>query len=233
TIKIDNQRANRWSIQREGNYVQLDVADTGSGIPEEVRERMFEPFFTTKEVGKGTGLGLSTSQSIIKAHGGFIDVQSQPEKGTIFRLYLPELQGKSIPHKDKEDAEIHAGNGQNILVIDDEQAIREIMNEVLVTKGFGVTTAEEGQKALQIYREKGTNTFDAVITDMAMPNMDGLTTIKALKKMNPDVKILAISGFSESMDSETLNANGVYHWLNKPYTGDQLLNKLNELLEGV
>ncbi|MBA4313192.1 MAG: hypothetical protein C0417_11245, partial [Chlorobiaceae bacterium] len=234
TISAENIRLGenyaRMQIEaKAGNYVLISVTDTGTGIPHEILERIFEPFFTTKEIGKGTGLGLSTVRSIIKNHGGFIDVYSEKNKGTTFKFYLPaEIKYQAI-EKDEKKPELPLGNGELILVVDDEASIREITKETLEASGYKVLTANDGTEAIAIYADNDQN-IDVVITDMMMPFMDGATTIRALKRMNPAVKIIAASGMAMNKDTFIAEDLTVDAFISKPYTAEKLLKAIDEIL---
>lgn len=209
---------------KPGPYVVVTVSDTGSGIPSELLERIFDPFFTTKEVGKGTGLGLSTVMGIVKNHGGFVRVTSELAKGTEFEVFLPAIQGE-IPRAILEEA-MPEGNGELILIVDDEISIQEITKTTLETYHYRTLTAIDGIEALALYAKHQAE-ITVVLMDMMMPNLDGLSTIRVLKKMNPAVKIIATSGILNNkqlaLQAETQT------FLLKPYTISQLLQLLKEI----
>jgi PAS domain S-box-containing protein len=211
---------------RPGPYVFIQVEDSGSGIPPGIVEKIFDPFFTTKEVGKGTGLGLSTSLAIVKSHGGFMRVYSEVGKGTKFQINLPARTGAS----DGADAEIVTemprGNGELILVVDDELSVRQITQRTLETFGYWAIVASDGAEAMAIYAQRGAE-IAVVLTDMMMPVMDGPATIQMLRKINPAVRIIAASGLSANSQIGSL---GVKHFLPKPYTAETLLKVLQETL---
>jgi PAS domain S-box-containing protein len=213
-----------------GPHVCITVADNGAGMPPEVQRRIFEPFFTTKEVGKGTGLGLSTVMTLVKSHGGFVEVQSEVGAGTQFKIHLPADRAQ-IAESAREMKEAPNGHGELILVADDESAIREILKNTLEAHEFEVLLAEDGAEALAIYathREK----IALVITDLAMPVLDGYATIKALRKMNPEVKWIAVSGLTEPNEREQLPAGGGAI-LGKPYSQEKLLTTVHKILHSV
>lgn len=210
-----------------GQYVTITVSDTGMGIPPKVLERIFEPFFTTKEIGKGTGLGLSTAIGIIKSHSGFVTVSSQMGKGTEFKLFLPAvLKVESSPAK---DLELPMGNGELILIVDDEPNIREITRISLETYNYKTILASDGIEAIAQYSQHQ-HEIALVIMDMMMPSMGGATAIRTLQKINSQVKILAISGVP-STEALTRNEGiGVQAFLAKPCTSQQLLTTLHSVL---
>lgn len=210
-----------------GPYIFITVTDTGVGISPEIEQRIFEPFFTTKESGIGTGLGLSTVTSIIKSLGGFVKVQSQVGQGTEFQVYLPAAEG--IQTQPAEDIEFALGNGELILVVDDEAAIREIIKASLETYLYQVLTANDGIEAISLYVQHK-HKISAVVMDMIMPQMDGLTTIRTLQKINPQVKIIATSGHAFSEEVRFAMGSGVKALLSKPYTAPNLLKTLHSVL---
>ncbi|MGH7977383.1 MAG: hybrid sensor histidine kinase/response regulator, partial [Limisphaerales bacterium] len=212
-----------------GRYVILEITDTGSGIPREIRDRIFDPFFTTKEIGKGTGLGLSTALSIVKSHGGFILLETEPGNGSSFQIYLP-AQADSPPDKlEDKPADFPRGHGEIILVVDDEKPVRETAQATLETFGYKVLLANDGAQALAIYAENQAD-IAAVLTDIVMPVMNGEATIRALRQLNPKVKIIACSGLKSEPDYETIRELGVRHFLGKPFTAGAILQKLREAI---
>ena len=214
-----------------GNYVSIEVADTGSGIPADIHDKIFEPFFTTKEIGKGTGLGLSTTMAIIKSHSGSINLYSEMGKGTLFKVLLPANTGEyaDTPPVLKVDR-IPRGHGELILVVDDEAAIREIVRETLENFGYQVLLATHGAEAVQFYAQRQKE-IALVLTDMAMPIMDGPATIIALRTINPLVKIIGSSGLTTNAGYSKAHGAGSRHFVPKPYTAEILLQKLKEVLE--
>jgi CheY-like chemotaxis protein len=212
---------------KEGPHVLLQVQDSGTGIPPEVIDRIFEPFFTTKDVSKGTGLGLSTSLAIIRSHGGFIRVESAPGNGAVFSVYLP-AQGMSRPDPARPPkVELARGHGELILVVDDEAPVRMVTRRMLEAFGYRVVLASDGAEAVTLYADRK-DEVAAVITDMMMPVMDGPATIRALRGMRADVRIIAASGLHGRDASETA---AVSHFLPKPYTAEALLTMLRRVLE--
>lgn len=211
-----------------GRYVVITVADSGCGIPPEIIDRIFEPFFTTKEVGKGSGLGLSTVMGMIKGHGGFINAYSEVGKGTRFKVYLPARETREIKSSNSED-KIIEGKGELILVVDDEAAICDVTKASLEAYNYQAITTHDGLDAIALYA-KHKQDISAAIVDMMMPSMDGLTTIRTLQKINPQVKVIASSGlFSHCMSAE-LASIGVKTFLAKPYTAEQLLQSLHQVI---
>lgn len=210
-----------------GPYCVLSVTDTGAGIAAEILDRIFEPFFTTKELGSGTGLGLSTVVGIVKSHGGFITVASQLGKGTEFKVFFPAVMiRESAPIADPE---LHQGNNHLILVVDDEAPVRESTRIMLEDYNYQVLTAGDGIEAIETY-SKHHHDIHLVLIDLMMPLMDGPTTVLTLKRINPDVEIVAMSGLSSrGMVADAANA-GVQRFLSKPFMVKDLLNTLEEAL---
>jgi CheY-like chemotaxis protein len=215
---------------RPGAYVMVSFEDTGAGIPPEICNRIFEPFFTTKDFGKGTGLGLSTTLGILKSHGGFIDVHSEVEKGTTFKIYFT-ANSVQLPVKTviPDEANRPRGNGETILVVDDEASIRNVTKRILERFGYRVILASNGTEALQCYAEHGSE-IAAVLTDMSMPVMDGAATILALREINPTVRVIGSSGLAFSDGGHNAGAFGLRHFITKPYTAEAMLRTLKEVL---
>ena len=224
---IDENYAQMNLDARVGRYIAISVSDTGTGIPAELLDRIFEPFFTTKELGKGTGLGLSTVNGIVKNHSGFIKVDSEVGQGTEFKLYLPAVQETET--QQVEDRELPPGHGELILVVDDEAAIREITTTTLEIYNYKVITASDGLDAIALYAQHK-DQISVVLMDMMMPSMNGTTTIAVLKKFNPLVKIIAVSGLVSSDKVSVAMDSGVKAFLSKPYTAQQLLKTLQSVL---
>jgi CheY-like chemotaxis protein len=201
------------------------VRDTGTGMPPETLERIFEPFFTTKDFGKGTGLGLSIALGIIKSHKGCINVDSQVGQGSTFQIFLPSVNQKIIPVNTDNQA-IHQGQGEVILLVDDEEAIREVTKAILESYNYQTITAKNGMEAITIYAQYQ-NQIKVVLMDMMMPEMDGNTAIRTLKTINPQVKIIASSGRNMQHLLEDNNETQVTGILLKPYSNEELLQKLH------
>ncbi|MBI5471695.1 MAG: PAS domain S-box protein [Ignavibacteriae bacterium] len=212
-----------------GSYVILAVSDTGAGIPKDIVNKIFDPFFTTKERGKGTGLGLSTVIAIVKSHGGFVTVETEIGKGTSFRAYLPALAITEADVVEQQSVAPARGNGELILVVDDEVAILEMTKAMLVNAGYDVVMAENGRQALTIYAQRR-DSIALVITDIMMPVMDGPTMINELRKMNSDVKVIGASGLAGNAASENGAQSEVCMFLPKPFTSEKLLQVLHVAL---
>jgi PAS domain S-box-containing protein len=227
-VTLDENYARTHLEAAPGRHVLVTVSDTGAGIPPEVVGRIFEPFFTTKEVGKGTGLGLSTALTIVRSHGGFINVYSEPRKGTQFAVYLPAVEAAADTSA-RLKSDLPPGRGELVLVVDDEDSIRQITKATLETFGYRVLTAADGTEALGLYAQHREEVA-GVLTDMMMPFMDGPATIRALQKMNPQVRIIAASGLAGQDKAAEASAAGVQMFLPKPYTAEKLLKALAQLL---
>ncbi len=212
-----------------GPHVCITVTDTGEGIPPEVRDKMFEPFYTTKPVGKGTGLGLSTVYSIVKSHNGFVNVHSHPGQGTTFRIFIPATV-ESLGHSpDLEETDGSAnGNGELVMVVDDEEFILELARETLESAGYHVVTAKDGHEALNIF-DRRKQELHAIITDLMMPNLDGVATIRELKARGAGMPIIAASGASGDRAAEAIKA-GAELFLSKPFTATKLCRVLKDVL---
>jgi CheY-like chemotaxis protein len=210
-----------------GSYLVLTVADTGTGIPQEIMERIWEPFFTMKPPGQGTGLGLSTVLNIVKAHGGFIRTESEMGKGTRFRIFLPVAESAVKITEPEPTAAIPAGRGENILVVDDEHAFQEITKAIFNKFGYRVLTASDGTEAVALFAQHKDD-IDLVITDMVMPYLDGPATITALRRLDPNVRIITSSGLSENETLAHQLANATFIF--KPFTTEKLLATVNAVL---
>ncbi|MCB1278014.1 PAS domain S-box protein [Prosthecobacter sp.] len=227
-LDVDAQFASMHPDATPGPYVVLEVSDSGTGIPAEVRDRIFDPFFTTKEVGKGTGLGLATTTGIVKSHHGFIDLSSQTGKGTTFRVFLPAKPSRTKIEARLAPSSGRMGRGELILVVDDEFPILTATTHTLEAFGYRVVTAADGTDALATFL-KNDEQPAAVITDMMMPNMDGPSLIQALLRIHPGLPIIGASGLNQQMQAQ-VSSLGVTHFLSKPYTAGALLEALAALL---
>ena len=229
-VVLDEQYASMHIEARAGRYVAISVTDTGIGIPATIIENIFDPFFTTKEVGKGTGLGLSTVMAIVKSHGGFVNVYSEPGHGSCFKAYLPASDTVSRARRKTGSLDvIPRGKGELILIVDDEASILTITSQTLESLGYRSLTAGDGAEAIALYAQHK-NDIAVVLTDMAMPIMDGQATIRALMKINPEVKIIAATGLKTEGSEARAAERGVRHFLAKPYTAATLLKTLRKVL---
>jgi CheY-like chemotaxis protein len=213
-----------------GKYVTLTVADTGCGMSPEVQKRIFEPFFTTKEVGRGTGLGLSTVYGIVKQSGGHITVQSVLEKGTAFSLYLP-MSERAILEMGTGKIRLEQFKGNEvILLVEDEEEVRAVIIKVLNQQGYTVLVAVNGSEALMVF-ERHSGRIDLLLTDLVMPIMGGTELVEKLASRRPDIKILYMSGYtnSDSVRQRILSAGSAF--LQKPFTPTELARAVRETLD--
>jgi two-component system, cell cycle sensor histidine kinase and response regulator CckA len=213
-----------------GSFIVLSVSDTGHGMTPEVLAKIFEPFFTTKGEGKGTGLGLSTVVGIAKSHNGFVEASSEVAKGTIFKVYLPAAPNNELSMQEGNITATAIGSGEQILVVDDELAFLEMTRETLEAFNYRVMVAQNGAEAVAAYRRHA-GEIQAVITDMMMPTMDGPATIDALREIDPDVKIIGVSGLGSELALMKADKLAVRAFLKKPYTTATLLTSLREVLK--
>jgi PAS domain S-box-containing protein len=212
-----------------GRHILVQVADTGTGIPREILDRIFDPFFTTKEQGKGTGLGLSTVLGIVKGHQGFIEVLSRLGRGTQFQIYLPAVESTASKPTVPERLSQPGGNNELILVVDDEEAIRNASRRILEKNGYRVVTATDGAEGLITYVQRASE-IDAVLTDLLMPGMDGMALIRSLRGYALDLPVVAMSGLPEQ--EQELKAAGVKisAFVRKPFSSEELLNVMHHIL---
>jgi two-component system, cell cycle sensor histidine kinase and response regulator CckA len=222
-LPIDEQYAQMELEANVGPYLVMTIADTGTGIPQNILDRIFDPFFTTKEPGKGTGLGLSTA--IIKSYGGFVKVSSEMGKGTQFKIFFPAAE--TTDTTPQEDLQPPAGNGELILVVDDEAPILAMFTETLQIYNYRVLTASDGIDAIAQYALHR-DEISVVLMDMMMPEMGGEEAMRTLQLMNSQVKIIASSGIETNKG--LAEAAGAKAFLSKPYSMQNLLGALHEVI---
>ena len=220
-----------------GDYIAIEVSDTGHGIPPQIMQRIFEPFFSTKEVGAGTGLGLSTVYGIVRQTGGFIHVESEINRGTTFTIYLPsyketgnktEVSPVSEPKEDKPGPDL-TGAG-TILLVEDEDAVRVFSSRALRNKGYNILEARSGEEALTVLDKEGGDKIDLIITDVVMPQMDGPTLYKHIRERWPNMKVVFVSGYTEDRLREQFTSGETIYFLPKPFTLKQLASKVKEVM---
>ena len=233
THSVDGATLRGADATREGQYVCIEVSDTGAGMDESIRKRIFEPFFTTKDVGKGTGLGLSVVYGIVQNPGGLIDVESKPGAGTCFRLYLPAklsglLHEQPIVSRDTGTTAISNG-AATVLLVEDENNMLNVLERILLEHGYKVLKATDGEKALEIYRRHG-QTIDAVLLDIGLPKLSGREVLLEIKNENPDVKIIVASGYLEPELKAEVDRAGVNHFLHKPYMLDEVVKAVHSVM---
>jgi len=218
------------------DYVLCEVSDTGTGIPPEIMVKIFEPFFSTKDVGKGTGLGLSTVYGIVKQTGGFIYAESEVGSGTIFRIYLPrseeaiEIIDPAADKVQKKEASRDLTGSATVLLVEDEDAVRSFAVRALATRGYHVLEAHSGVHALEVMEAHGGD-VDLVISDVVMPEMDGPTLLKHLRKANPQIKIIFMSGYAEEAFRNNLDEDETFTFLPKPFSLKKLAAAVKEMLD--
>ncbi|HRE79626.1 MAG TPA: PAS domain S-box protein, partial [Opitutaceae bacterium] len=229
--EVDAQYAATNQLAKPGRFLAVDVTDNGSGMTSDVLARIFEPFYTTKEFGKGTGLGLATALSIVRSHGGFIDVVSHAGRGSTFSVYLPLQPGLTESVATTIDSDtLPMGKGELILIVDDEPTIREVTRKTLEASGYEVITAEDGAQAISLYAENR-DRVAVVLTDMMMPVMDGAALVRALRRLDMSVRVIAASGFDGRGQTVAASHLGIAHILAKPYSAKALLSTLRAALE--
>jgi PAS domain S-box-containing protein len=234
TLELENVEVNEAVARMNpgaspGHYVALGVTDTGTGISPENLDRIFEPFFTTKEVGQGTGLGLSTVIGIVKSHNGFIQVNSRVGQGTQFKVYLPACETARGGEKKLKPDPLTQGQGELVLLVDDEESIRRVARQTLERHGYRMIEASDGTQGLAQYTQHQSE-VRLVITDVVMPFMDGLALIRALRQLNPQIKIIAMSGHQSRASASHLPPKLVQALLAKPFDAAELLRALKQAL---
>lgn len=214
---------------KAGNYVAISISDTGTGMDEAIKQRIFEPFFTTKERGKGTGLGLSMVYGIVRNHGGYIDVSSELGQGTTFTIYLPITEKGEQKQIKQGEVEISEGS-ETILLIDDEEVVRELGKDILEENGYKVLLAKDGEEGISVY-QANKDQIDLVILDMVMPQKSGTEVFKALKSINPNVKVLLATGYSLNEQAQEILHNGAVGFIQKPYQVGEFLKSIRRALD--
>ena len=228
-INLSEIQAKRFSDARPGTYRRITVKDTGCGMNHEVLDKLFDPFFTTKPLGQGTGLGLSTSLAIMRSHGGFIDVRSTPGKGSAFTLHFPAIEASSPAVESPHLSSQPRGNGKTVLVVEDEDVVREIARHTLENYGYKVLLASNGEEGLQVF-EENLNSVDVILTDIMMPVMDGPEMIYRLRRKHPRCRVIAASGISTQPRIQDIRSTGPVTFLAKPFSTEMLLKALHEVL---
>ncbi|MBI3193881.1 MAG: response regulator, partial [Ignavibacteriae bacterium] len=212
-------------------YIHLSVSDTGIGMDKETQTRIFEPFFTTKEIGKGTGLGLASVYGIVENHHGFIRVESEVGKGTTFHLYFPSYHAEPIMMEPKPQiVPVFMQGTETILVAEDEELLRTLLEQLLSGQGFTVLSAQDGAEALSLYARHQKN-ISLVISDVGMPKLSGIELITALKAINPEVKVIISSGYLDTKLSEDIQRVGAKDSIMKPYSISEILMKVRQALD--
>jgi CheY-like chemotaxis protein len=228
-FQVDEHYASLTPGAPPGPYVMFKVNDTGEGMPQSVIENIFDPFFTTKQLGQGTGLGLSTTLGIIKSHGGFISVYSEVRCGTTFKIFMPAQVNKEAALQLDLSFESLQGNGETILVVDDEPPILMLTRVLLEKHRYKVVTANNAPEALALFAQQMA-TVDVLLTDITMPYMDGISLVRAVQQMKPRLKCIACTGQGEETRAAELHGLGVTNFLNKPYDVQKLLEAVRDVL---
>lgn len=226
--ELDDFHCEKYTDVKPGRYCLIQISDNGAGMPKEMIDRAFEPFFTTKAAGKGTGLGLSITFGIVKGHNGILHIYSEQGHGTTVKIFLP-LSMDEDGHAVEEQPVVVQQGKETIMILDDEKAVLDITKRILQNAGYRVIPISSGEKALDIYREQH-KVIDVVIIDMIMPEMDGLDVFRALKKINPAVKVLLSSGFTVNGQASKIMKEGVNRFLQKPYNTVNLCNTIRDIL---
>ena len=212
-----------------GEWICLAISDTGTGMTADVRSHLFEPFFTTKEVGKGTGLGLPQVHGIVLQHRGHIDVETEPGQGTIFRIFLPAHTREVEAVGEEQPVLLRRGKGETILLVEDEDGLREVGQEILESLGYQVLTAADGREALAVFQSAGG--VDLVITDMVMPQMGGNALMQELRRQHPGQKGLIITGYALKEDLAALRDAGIVDSVPKPFDVETLARVVRRALD--
>jgi len=228
-INLDDSHHPENTLIKNGPYVMICISDTGQGMDRETQARIFEPFFTTKEKGKGTGLGLSTVYGIIKQSGGYVFVQSELGRGTVFTIYFPRVDEPSEAHGDSPVSLAAVGGSETILLVEDEESVRQLVRETLEARGYVVLEAADGSAALAVAASHQ-SAIHLVITDVVMPGLNGHELVAQVLKARPGIKVLYLSGYAQDAFAAPLTAEDQKAFLQKPFTLQSLFRKVREVL---
>jgi two-component system, cell cycle sensor histidine kinase and response regulator CckA len=226
---LDGEFVHRQGYGEPGRFVKVTVSDNGVGMDEGIRERIFEPFFTTKETGKGTGLGLAIVYGIVKQHDGYIDVSSQPGRGTTFTIYLPLITATDQPPDSSDSRTVPRGT-ETVLLAEDEPLVRAITKTILEEFGYTVIEAEDGVDAVDRFQEHRER-IQLIILDVIMPKRNGRQAYDAIRLLRPDVKALFMSGYADDILSSKGIRDEALHFIPKPLDQSILLHKVREILD--
>jgi two-component system cell cycle sensor histidine kinase/response regulator CckA len=213
-----------------GNYVMLSISDNGTGMDKDTLEHIFEPFFTTKDPGKGTGLGLAIVYGIVKDHGGYIECRSELGEGTTFKIYFPVLERDRLGRSEQQENTEIKGGTETILLVDDDNAVRELGEEMLRRFGYSVIAAADGEKALEIYREKQ-EYISLVILDLIMPGMGGHKCLEEILRVDHSQSVVIASGYSVADPTNEALKSGTKGCIKKPYEIGQMLKVIRQVLD--
>ncbi len=229
-IELDDSYAQFGDYLQTGKYVSISASDTGFGMDEETRQKIFEPFFTTKEAGKGTGLGLSIVYGIIKQHKGFVEVQSSRGRGTTFRMLLPMVEEGTESHNCQVQDRLASGGSETILVAEDNEAVRDLVKDVLEKSGYRVIHAVDGEDAVARFNESP-QAVDLALLDVVMPKKGGVRVFEELQRGKPELKVLFMSGYVNDVEARKEISEKGLSFLKKPLSLDELLFKIREILD--
>jgi PAS domain S-box-containing protein len=228
-VQLDYEFIKRYGFDKPGHYALLSIEDTGIGMDEKTRERIFEPFFTTKETGKGTGLGLAMVYGIVKQHNGYINVYSEPDRGTIFRIYLPLIKSPVEEEKEAIPPIIEIGT-EMILVAEDDAQVRELIREILTGFGYTVLEAKDGEEAIQVFYENREK-IQLLILDVIMPKKNGKEVYDEIKKARSDMEAIFMSGYDANIIYKKSVVEEGLNFIPKPILPDELLRKVRKVLD--
>jgi CheY-like chemotaxis protein len=229
-VTLDQEYCRSHLGSTPGKYVQLSISDTGHGMSREILEHIFEPFYSTKEVGKGTGLGLSMVYGIVKNHHGYITCESEPKHGTTFKIYLLAIEQEEEMEEVRMMESSVMGGTETILLVDDEELIRDLGVELLGDAGYTVLTATDGFGALELYLKEHKR-IDLIILDLIIPGIDGGKCLTEILKINPQARVIILSGYPAEGSMEDLIEAGAQMCLSKPYDVDEMLKVVREVLD--
>lgn len=229
-VYLDESFGSKYANFKAGNYVKFSVIDNGTGIPKDLHKKVFEPFFTTKRVGEGVGFGLATVYGIVKNHEGYVELFSEVNEGTRISVYLPSCEPEKKSYADKIKNTLLRSNGEIIMIVDDEDDVRNIARLQLEQLGYKVISAHDGYEAITIYDTRK-DEIDLVLLDVIMPEIDGLETYKILKKSNPDIRTVVMSGFSKQGKASELLKLGAQGFIQKPFRLAELSESVSEALK--
>ncbi len=229
-VVLDDEYASAHTGVTPGPYVMTAITDTGCGMDPQTQERIFDPFFTTKPTGRGSGLGLPTAYGIVKQHGGNIWVYSEPGEGTTFKFYLPRTEGKARPFKTEDRAEGAAGGEESVLVVEDEQSVRELATRVLREKGYAVVAAATPKEAENLFHQHG-GEFALLLTDVILPGRSGAELYDRLRSSSPVLKVLYMSSYTDSVIVQRGKIAEGTPFMRKPFSAEELAQKVRDLLD--
>ncbi|OHE60332.1 MAG: hypothetical protein A2Z47_12655 [Thermodesulfovibrio sp. RBG_19FT_COMBO_42_12] len=228
-VQLDYEFIKRHGFNKPGHYALLSVEDTGTGMDEKTREKIFEPFFTTKEVGKGTGLGLAMVYGIVKQHDGYINVYSEPDRGTIFKIYLPLIKSTIEEEKEAILPMIERGT-ETVLLAEDNAQVRELIREILTGFGYTVLEAKDGEEAIQVFYENREK-IQLLILDVIMPKRNGKEVYDEIKMVRPDIEAIFMSGYDANIIYKKNIVEERFNFIPKPILPDELLRKVRKVLD--